>query len=125
MSYPSYRFTVAPLCLAIGLALSPATLAATQANTATTLDAIQVTAADASAQARERLRRLPGASNVIDVASTPRRLASSADVLAYQPGISAASRAMKAPRSRSVARASTAAPAHMARASRCRSTACR
>ena len=91
MSYPSCRFIVVPLCLAIGLALSPATLAATQAGTATTLDAIQVTAADASAQARDRLRHLAGASNVIDVASAPRRLASSADVLAYQPGISAAS----------------------------------
>ena len=51
MSYPSYRFIAAPLCLAIGLALSPATRAATQASTATTLDAIQVTAANASAQA--------------------------------------------------------------------------
>ena len=52
---------------------------------------MQVTAADASAQAREALKRVPGASNVIDVAKADSRLSTSADVLAYQPGISAQS----------------------------------
>ena len=37
------------------------------------------------------MKRVPGASNVIDVAKADSRLSSSADVLAYQPGISAQS----------------------------------
>ena len=89
MSLPSYRPHPSLLFLAVSLALASTAAAAPQA---TTLDAVQVTAAaDASAQAREALKRIPGASNVIDVAKADSRLSTSADVLAYQPGISAQS----------------------------------
>ena len=89
MSLSSYRPTPSLLFLAVSLGLASTAAAAPQA---TTLDAVQVTAAgDASAQARETLKRVPGASNVIDVANADSRLSSSADVLAYQPGISAKS----------------------------------
>lgn len=89
MSLSSYRPTPSLLFLAVSLGLSSTAAAAPQA---TTLDAVQVTAAaDASAQAREALKRVPGASNLIDVAKADSRLSTSADVLAYQPGISAQS----------------------------------
>ena len=88
MPFLPYRPAPFLLSLAILLGLSATAHAAPQA---TTLDAVQVTAADASAQAREALKRVPGASNVIDVAKADSRLSSSADVLAYQPGISAQS----------------------------------
>jgi iron complex outermembrane recepter protein len=88
MSLSPYRPTPSLLFLAVCLGLASTAAAAPQA---TTLDAVQVTAADASAQAREALKRVPGASNVIDVAKADSRLSTSADVLAYQPGISAQS----------------------------------
>lgn len=88
MSLSSYRPIPSLLSLTVSLGLSSTAAAAPQA---TTLDAVQVTAADASAQAREALKRVPGASNVIDVAKADSRLSSNADVLAYQPGISAQS----------------------------------
>ncbi len=87
MSLSSYRPTPSQLFLAVSLGLSSTAAAAA----ATTLDAVRVSAAaDASAQAREALKRVPGASNVIDVAKAD-SLSSSADVLASQPGISAQS----------------------------------
>lgn len=89
MSLSSYRPIPSLLSLTVSLGLASTAAAAPQA---TTLDAVQVTAAgDASAQAREALKRAPGASNVIDVAKADSRLSSNADVLAYQPGISAQS----------------------------------
>lgn len=89
MPLSSYRPTPSLLFLAVSLGLSSTAAAAPQA---TTLDAVQVTAAaDASAQAREALKRVPGASNLIDVAKADSRLSTSVDVLAYQPGISAQS----------------------------------
>lgn len=122
MSLSSYRPTRSLLFLAVSLGLASTAAAAPQA---TTLDAVQVTAAtDASAQAREALKRVPGASNVIDVAKAGSRLSSSADVLAYQPGISAQSPGNEGTKTRSVARASTAVRARTPRASLCRSTVC-
>jgi len=57
MSLPSYRPHPSLLFLAVSLALASTAAAAPQA---TTLDAVQVTAAaDASAQAREALKRNP------------------------------------------------------------------
>ena len=58
---------------------------------ATTLDAVNVTAASETEQARAALKRVPGASNVVDLTKADGRLSTSADVLAYQPGISAQS----------------------------------
>ncbi|WP_314401714.1 TonB-dependent receptor family protein [Stenotrophomonas rhizophila] len=58
---------------------------------ATTLDAVNVTAASETEQARVALKRVPGASNVVDLTKADGRLSTSADVLAYQPGISAQS----------------------------------
>jgi len=64
MSLSSCRPTRSLLFLAVSLGLASTAAAAPQA---TTLDAVQVTAAtDASAQAREVLKRVPGASNVIE-----------------------------------------------------------
>ncbi|WP_313217424.1 TonB-dependent receptor [Stenotrophomonas sp.] len=80
-----------PSLLATALLVSFAASAAHAAPQATTLDAVNVTAASETDQARAALKRVPGAGNVIDVANADRRLASSADVLAYQPGISAQS----------------------------------
>lgn len=58
---------------------------------ATTLDAVNVTAASETEQARVALKRVPGASNVVDLTKADGRLSTTADVLAYQPGISAQS----------------------------------
>ena len=83
-----------PFPLASVLALAVAASLATTAHAApqaVTLDAVNVTAASDAEQARAALKRVPGAGNVIDLASSERRLSSSADVLAYQPGISAQS----------------------------------
>ncbi|WP_214642725.1 hypothetical protein, partial [Mycobacterium tuberculosis] len=71
MSLPSYRPHPSLLFLAVSLGLASTAAAAPQA---TTLDAVQVTAAGTSAQAREALKRIPGASNVIDVAKADSRL---------------------------------------------------
>ena len=76
------------LSLAVALGLSAAAHAAPQA---TTLDAVNVTAASETEQARAALKRVPGASNVVDLTKADGRLSTSADVLAYQPGISAQS----------------------------------
>lgn len=58
----------------------------------TTLDRVEVTAAGNTDDARKALARVPGASNVIDLAKVAQgRVGSTADVLAYQPGISAQS----------------------------------
>ena len=70
------------------VALSATAHAAPQA---TTLDAVNVTAASETEQARAALKRVPGAGNVVDLTKADGRLSTSADVLAYQPGISAQS----------------------------------
>ena len=58
----------------------------------TTLDRVEVIAAGNTDDARKALARVPGASNVIDLAKVAQgRVGSTADVLAYQPGISAQS----------------------------------
>jgi iron complex outermembrane receptor protein len=85
-----HRPTLSTLTLALSAALA-ATAHAAPADKPTTLDAVNVTAADATAQARAALKRVPGAGNVIDLGNAEGRLAGSADVLAYQPGISAQS----------------------------------
>ena len=56
MSLAPYCPTPSLLFLAVSFGLAPTAQAAPQA---TTLDAVQVTAADASAQAREALKRVP------------------------------------------------------------------
>ncbi|WP_312236747.1 TonB-dependent receptor [Stenotrophomonas sp.] len=88
MPLQSYRPTLCPIALAVALTLSATAHAAPQA---TTLDAVNVTAASEAEQARTALKRVPGASNVVDLANADRRLSTTADVLAYQPGISAQS----------------------------------
>ncbi len=80
-----------PTLSALTLALCAATAHAAPADPATTLDAVNVTAANATEQARAALKRVPGAGNVVDLSQANGRLASTADVLAYQPGISAQS----------------------------------
>lgn len=65
---------------------------AAPAGQAVTLDAVNVTAADATEAARRALDRVPGAGNVVDMTQVGQgRVAGTADVLAYQPGISAQS----------------------------------
>ena len=65
---------------------------AAPAGQAVTLDAVNVTAADATEAARRALDQVPGAGNVVDMTEVGQgRLAGTADVLAYQPGISAQS----------------------------------
>jgi len=65
---------------------------AAPAGQAVTLDAVNVTAADANDAARRALDRVPGAGNVVDMTQVGQgRVAGTADVLAYQPGISAQS----------------------------------
>ncbi|MBU2049589.1 MAG: TonB-dependent receptor [Gammaproteobacteria bacterium] len=90
------RSTAPSLSLLAGALL--ASLAATDiahaapAGQAVTLDAVNVTAADATEAARRALDRVAGAGNVVDLAEVGQgRVASTADVLAYQPGISAQS----------------------------------
>jgi len=81
----------APALLALAIvAALPGNVRA--ADAATTLDTVQVTAADSTAQARRALQGVPGAGNVIDLERVAQgRVAGTADVLAYQPGISAQS----------------------------------
>lgn len=122
MPFLPYRPTPSPLSLAVMLGLATTAQAAPQA---TTLDAVQVTAADANAQAREALKRVPGASNVIDVAKADSRLSSSADVLAYQPGISAQSPGNEGTKVSIRGSGINRGRAHMPPASQYRSTACR
>jgi len=88
MSLSPYRPCPSALFLAVTLGLSATAQAAPQA---TTLDAINVTAASETEQARAALKRVPGAGNVVDLTKADGRLSTSADVLAYQPGISAQS----------------------------------
>lgn len=88
MSLSPYRPCPTALFLAVTLGLSATAHAAPQA---TTLDAVNVTAASESEQARAALKRVPGAGNVVDLTKADGRLSTSADVLAYQPGISAQS----------------------------------
>lgn len=88
MSLSPYRPCPTLLFLAVALGLSDAAHAAPQA---TTLDAVNVTAASEAEHARATLKRVPGASNVVDLTKADGRLSTSADVLAYQPGISAQS----------------------------------
>ena len=87
------RLPPAPTLLATALALAlPVAAKAGSGDPATTLDRINVTAADATAQTRAALARVPGASNVIDLARVAQgRVGGTSDVLAYQPGISAQS----------------------------------
>jgi len=89
--------SIAPALSLLAAALL-ASLAATNvahaapAGQAVTLDAVNVTAADATEAARRALDRVPGAGNVVDLAQVGQgRVAGTADVLAYQPGISAQS----------------------------------
>ena len=88
MSLSPYRPCPSALFLAVTLGLSATAQAAPQA---TTLDAVNVTAASETEQARAALKRVPGAGNVVDLTEADGRLSTSADVLAYQPGISAQS----------------------------------
>lgn len=88
MSLSPYRPYPTALFLAVTLGLSATAHAAPQA---TTLDAVNVTAASETEQVRAALKRVPGASNVVDLTKADGRLSTSADVLAYQPGISAQS----------------------------------
>lgn len=88
MHFPSFRPTPSLLFMSVTLGLSATAQAAPQA---TTLDAIHVTAANETEQARAALTRVPGAGNVVDLTKADGRLSTSADVLAYQPGISAQS----------------------------------
>lgn len=88
MSLSPYRPCPSALFLAVTLGLSATAQAAPQA---TTLDAVNVTAASETEQARATLKRVPGAGNVVDLTKADGRLSTSADVLAYQPGISAQS----------------------------------
>ncbi|PTT59189.1 TonB-dependent receptor [Stenotrophomonas sp. HMWF003] len=88
MSLSPYRPCPTALFLAVALGLSATAHAAPQA---TTLDAVNVTAASETEQARAALKRVPGAGNVVDLTKADGRLSTSADVLAYQPGISAQS----------------------------------
>lgn len=90
------RYTAPALSLLAAALL--ASLAATDtahaapAGQAVTLDAVTVTAADATEAVRRALDRVPGAGNVVDMTQVGQgRVASTADVLAYQPGISAQS----------------------------------
>ena len=91
------RSATAPALSLLAAALL-ASLAATgtahaaPAGHAVTLDAVNVTAADATEAARRALDRIPGAGNVVDMTQVGQgRVAGTADVLAYQPGISAQS----------------------------------
>ncbi len=88
MSLSPYRPCPTALFLAVTLGVSATAHAAPQA---TTLDAVNVTAASETEQARAALKRVPGAGNVVDLTKAGGRLSTSADVLAYQPGISAQS----------------------------------
>lgn len=88
MSLLSHRPALTRISLAVAVALSATAHAAPQA---TTLDVVNVTAASETEQARAALKRVPGASNVVDLTNADRRLSTSADVLAYQPGVSAQS----------------------------------
>ncbi|MEN5264335.1 TonB-dependent receptor [Stenotrophomonas sp. TWI587] len=92
---PNRSIAPAPPLLAAALLASLAatsTVHAAPAGQAVTLDAVNVTAADATQAARRALDRVPGAGNVVDLAQVGQgRVAGTADVLAYQPGISAQS----------------------------------
>ncbi|WP_261996949.1 TonB-dependent receptor [Stenotrophomonas sp. Ste96] len=90
MSLSPYRPAPSSLFLSVSLGLA-AVAPAHAGPQATTLDTVRVTAADDNAQAREVLKRVPGASNAINLVNAGNRLSGTADVLAYQPGISAQS----------------------------------
>jgi len=82
----------ARLTLALSSVLISIAAQAAQSDPATTLDAVHVVAPDSTDQARKALAQVPGASNVIDLQQVARgRVGGSADVLAYQAGISAQS----------------------------------
>ncbi len=93
----SCRLTSTPVLLSVFSVTLPAGLAAgaawaAPAETAVTLDAVRVTAGNAPEAARKALERVPGAVNAIDLALVGQgRVAGTADVLAYQPGINAQS----------------------------------
>jgi len=79
------------LCITSCL-LAVATAHAAPATQATTLDRVDVNAASSTTNARKALQRVPGAGNVIDLEKVSQgRVGGTADVLAYQPGISAQS----------------------------------
>lgn len=89
---PRSQPALAVLPLSLGLLLAHAPAQAAPANPATTLDTVKVTAATDVERARAALKRVPGAGNVIDLAQVGQgRTGGTADVLAYQPGISAQS----------------------------------
>ena len=80
------------LTVAVLTALAALPVHAETATQPTTLDRVDVTAADTTDAARKALARVPGAGNVIDLAKVAQgRVGGTADVLAYQPGISAQS----------------------------------
>ena len=87
-------FVLPPCVLAVAVLTALAALPA-RAETAaqpTTLDRVDVTAADTTDAARKALARVPGAGNVVDLAKVSQgRVGGTADVLAYQPGINAQS----------------------------------
>ncbi len=94
-AHPNRSTAPALSLLAAALLASLATTGtahAAPAGQAVTLDAVNVTAADATEAARRALDRVPGAGNVVDMTQVGQgRVAGTADVLAYQPGISAQS----------------------------------
>jgi len=74
------------------LAATPLQAAATGTDQATTLDAVNVTAAANAEAAHAALRKVAGAGNVIDMEAVSQgRVRGTPDVLAYQPGIIAQS----------------------------------
>ncbi|MBN6152532.1 TonB-dependent receptor [Xanthomonas sp. AmX2] len=85
----SARLALLSVALLNGLAVTAHAAAPARA---VTLDAVEVTAADASDDARKALQRIPGAGNVVDMSGAGQgRAAGTPDVLAYQPGIHAQS----------------------------------
>lgn len=76
--------------------------------------------------AAQRLREVPGATNLIDMQRVEQgRVATNQDVLAYQPGVLPSRPATMASNCRSAAQASIAHPVPMALVSTRCSTACR
>lgn len=90
-SFQNHIPTRSRIAIAIVAGLATSSISAAPSKQAVTLDSVKVTAADATTQARQALNRVPGASNVIDLGAIDGRASSTADVLAYQPGITAQS----------------------------------
>jgi len=88
------RSALPHLAMILFAGLAPRSADAATPDQAVTLDAVKVAAQgeDESERARRQLARVPGAGNVIDLSQVADgRVAGTADVLAYQPGINAQS----------------------------------